>query len=315
MARARTILAVAASLAALLAPALAQEHAAAGAADEQVVVRRAVRQVRPRRSCSAASRSIARSARSVTASRWSRSATSADPGGPGFTAAQAAAIAAEYQVKDEPNEQGEVKDRPGRLADRFPPPFPNEQAARARYNAVPPDLSVIAKARGYERGFPWFVLDMFTQYQEQGVDYIAALLTGLRGRRRRASRCRPAASTTSISPAMPSAMPPPLTDERVEYTDGAPTTVEQYAKDISAFLMWAAEPHLEARKRIGLQVIIFLHRAVAACSTSPRRRCGTRWNCTRTSSRRVRRRNIRARELTTEREQTRCPLRGLRCAR
>ncbi len=53
-------------------------------------------------------------------------------------------------------------------------------------------------------------------------------------------------------------MPPPLTDNRVEYTDGAPTTVEQYAKDISAFLMWTAEPHLEARKRTGMQVFIFL---------------------------------------------------------
>ena len=104
--------------------------------------------------------------------------TLAEPGGPGFTTAQAAAIAAEYQVPAEPDDQGEVKPRPARLADYFPPPFPNEQAARARYNAVPPDLSVIAKARGYERGFPRWVGDMFTQYQEQGVDYITALLQG-----------------------------------------------------------------------------------------------------------------------------------------
>src|SRR5258708_5249174 len=85
--------------------------------------------------------------------------TLADPGGPGFTPAQATAIAAEYQVKGEPDDQGEVKDRPGRLADVFPTPFPNDQAARARYNAVPPDLSVMAKARGYERGFPRWVGD------------------------------------------------------------------------------------------------------------------------------------------------------------
>ena len=128
----------------------------------------------------------------------------AEPGGPGFTPAQVAAIAAEYKVKDEPNDQGEVKDRPGRPADRFPSPFPNEQAARARYNAVPPDMSVIAKARGYERGFPWFVFDMFTQYQEHGVDYIVALLTATRTSRRRASRSRPAPSTTSTFPATPS---------------------------------------------------------------------------------------------------------------
>src|SRR5207253_1222010 len=80
----------------------------------------------------------------------------AEPGGPELTTAQAAAIAAEYQVKGEPDDQGEVKNRPGRLADVFPAPFPNEQAARARFNAVPPDMSVIAKARGYERGFPWW---------------------------------------------------------------------------------------------------------------------------------------------------------------
>src|SRR5204862_7482873 len=74
--------------------------------------------------------------------------TLADTGGPAFTRAPATAIAAEYQVKGEPDEQGDVKDRPGRPADTFPPPFPNDQAARRRYNAVPPDLSVLAKARG-----------------------------------------------------------------------------------------------------------------------------------------------------------------------
>ena len=80
--------------------------------------------------------------------------TLADPGGPGFTTAQAAAIAAEYQVPGEPDDQGEIQAPPARLADYFPTPWPNEQAARARYNAVPPDLSVMAKARGFERGFP-----------------------------------------------------------------------------------------------------------------------------------------------------------------
>ena len=102
----------------------------------------------------------------------------ADPGGPGFTSAQAAAVAAEYQVPADPDDQGEVKDRAGRLADRFPPPFKNDNQARARYNAVPPDLSVIVKARGFDRGFPWFILDLFTAYQEQGADYMVALLTG-----------------------------------------------------------------------------------------------------------------------------------------
>ena len=184
--------------------------------------------------------------------------TLADPGGPGFTIAQATAIAAEYQVKGEPDDQGEVKDRPGRLADVFPTPFPNDQAARARYNAVPPDLSVIAKARGYERGFPRWVGDIFTQYQEQGVDYLTALLHGYRDSPPAGVTLPPGNFYNEYFPGHAIAMPPPLTDKRVDYTDGAPMTVEQYAKDISAFLMWTAEPHLEARKRLGMQVFIFL---------------------------------------------------------
>ncbi len=119
-------------------------------------------------------------------------------------------------------------------------------------------MSVIAKARGYDRGFPWWVLDMITQYQEHGADYIVALLTGYEDK-------APAGVTVPVGtfynkyfPGHTLAMPPPLSDKRVDYTDGAPMTADQYAKDITAFLVWAAEPHLEARKRIGLQVMIFL---------------------------------------------------------
>jgi cytochrome c1 len=183
----------------------------------------------------------------------------AEPGGPGFTTAQATAIAAEYQVPGEPNDQGEVKDRPGRPADLFPPPFKNDNEARARYNAVPPDLSVIAKARGYERGFPWWLWDMtFGMYQEHGVDYLTALLQGYEDKPPAGFTLPPATFYNKYFPGHALAMPPPLTDKRVEYTDGSPTTVAQYSKDVSAFLMWAAEPHLDARKRIGFQVIIFL---------------------------------------------------------
>jgi cytochrome c1 len=184
--------------------------------------------------------------------------TLADPGGPGFTTAQAAGIAAEYQVPNRPDDQGEVKPRPGRLADYFPAPFPNEQAARASYNAVPPDLSVIAKARGYERRFPYWVLDMLTQYQEHGVDYITALLQGYEDRPPAGATLPSGNFYNKYYPGHGMAMPPPLTDKQVDYTDGSPMTVEQYAKDISAFLMWTAEPHLKARKRLGLQVMIFL---------------------------------------------------------
>jgi ubiquinol-cytochrome c reductase cytochrome b/c1 subunit len=84
----------------------------------------------------------------------------ADPGGPGFTVAQATALASEIQVKDGPNDAGEMFERPGRIADKFPAPFPNENAARAANGgAAPPDLSLMAKARGYERGFPQFIFD------------------------------------------------------------------------------------------------------------------------------------------------------------
>ena len=104
-------------------------------------------------------------------------------GGPGFTVPQAQAIAAEYKVPDGPNDQGEMFERNGRLADRFPQPstWKNEQQARTLYNGtVPPDMSVLAKARSYERGFPWFLIDAlpFFQYQEHGVDYVTALLKG-----------------------------------------------------------------------------------------------------------------------------------------
>src|SRR5436189_3116478 len=103
----------------------------------------------------------------------------ADPGGPGYSPAQATAFASEYKIKDGPNDQGDMFERPGRAADYFPSPFPNEQAARASNGgALPPDLSLITKARSYKRGFPMFVIDFFTQYQEQGPDYVTALLQG-----------------------------------------------------------------------------------------------------------------------------------------
>ena len=188
----------------------------------------------------------------------------AEPGGPGFTPAQAAVIASEYQVPADPDDQGEVKDRPGRVADRFPPPFKNDNQARARYNAVPPDLSVIVKARSYERGFPWFILDLFTQYQEQGADYLVALLKGYTDA---PAGMKPPSAGLFYNKYFPGhflAMPTPLTEGRITtdgkpvYDDGTPATIDQMAHDVTAFLAWAAEPHLEARKRLGLQVMVFL---------------------------------------------------------
>ena len=184
--------------------------------------------------------------------------TLASPGGPDFTEAQAKAVAGEYRITDGPNDRGEMFERPGILSDYILSPDPNEQAARARMNgALPPDLSVIAKARSYEVGFPGFIFDAFKQYQEAGVDYVYGYLTGYEN--------PPAGVTLSdtqfwnkVYPGNRTAMQPPMQKDQIEYPDGTPQTVEQYAKDVAAFLMWAAEPHLEARKRIGFQVMIFL---------------------------------------------------------
>jgi len=176
----------------------------------------------------------------------------------GYSEAQVKAIAAEYKIQDGPNDQGDMFERNGRPADYFPTPWPNENAARARYNGVPPDMSVLAKARTYERGFPWFIFDMFIQFQEQGVDYIHALLVGYEEKAPAGVTLPQGTFYNKYFPGHAIAMPPPLTDKRVDYTDGSPTTVDQYAKDVAAFMMWAAEPHMEARKRIGFQVMIFL---------------------------------------------------------
>jgi ubiquinol-cytochrome c reductase cytochrome b/c1 subunit len=183
----------------------------------------------------------------------------AEDGGPGYTEDQAEAIAAEYKVQDGPNDSGDMFERPGRLSDTFPKPFPNEQAARAANGgAYPPDMSLLAKARTYERGFPWFVWDIFAQYQEQGPDYIHALLLGYEAPPEGAKPPKDGLHYNKYFPGHWIAMAPPIQDGQVEYGDGTPTTVDQYGKDISAFLMWAAEPHLVARKSLGLVVMIYL---------------------------------------------------------
>jgi ubiquinol-cytochrome c reductase cytochrome c1 subunit len=184
--------------------------------------------------------------------------TLGQPGALGFTEGQIKTIAGEYQITDGPNDSGEMFQRPGRPSDYFPPIYPNEQAARATHNgALPVDLSVIAKARTYEVGFPGFLIDIVRQYQENGVDYIHALLTGY-SEPPAGETLGPGQHWNKFFPGHKIAMTPPLDKDRVEYTDGTPQTVDQYARDVTAFLMWAAEPHLESRKRIGFQVMIFL---------------------------------------------------------
>jgi ubiquinol-cytochrome c reductase cytochrome b/c1 subunit len=182
----------------------------------------------------------------------------ADPGGPGFTEAQAAAVASGYQVTDGPNDQGQMFKRPGKIADYFPPPFANDQAARAALGGgLPPDMSTLAKARTYDEGFPRFLIDAFTMYQEQGPDYIHALLNGYTNAPA-GFVVPPATYYNEYFPGHAIKMPPPLRDGQVKYTDGTPETRDQYGRDVSAFLMWVAEPKLNERKRLGFQVLIYL---------------------------------------------------------
>jgi ubiquinol-cytochrome c reductase cytochrome b/c1 subunit len=183
----------------------------------------------------------------------------ADPGGPGYSEAQVAALASEYKIKDGPNDQGEMFERPGRPADYFPAPFPNEQAARAANGGgLPPDLSLITKARSYERGFPKFILDFFTTFQEQGPNYVDALLQGFEDKPPAGVTIPDGSYYNKYFPGHAIKMPKPLSDGQVTFDDGAPATLPQYAHDITTFLMWTAEPKMEARKQLGLQVFVIL---------------------------------------------------------
>jgi ubiquinol-cytochrome c reductase cytochrome c1 subunit len=159
----------------------------------------------------------------------------------GFSEAEVKAIAAGYQVPDGPNDQGEMFQRAGRPSDHFVSPFANDQAARAANGgALPPDLSLIIKARhGHE-------------------DYVYSILTGF-------GQTPPAdekiASGMNYNPYFAGhqiAMPPPLQENSVTYADGTPATVDQEAKDVAQFLAWASEPSLEARHQTGLKVVLFL---------------------------------------------------------
>lgn len=155
----------------------------------------------------------------------------------GYSEAQIKAISSEYSVEDGPNEEGEMFQRPALPSDRFASPFPNKQAAMyANNGAYPVDFSLIAKAR------------------HNGPDYIAALMTGYEDGHDVGDN----KYWNKYFPGHVLSMAPPLTDGQVSYPDGTEETVEQYGKDVAHFLMWAAEPNLESRKRTGLKVFLFL---------------------------------------------------------
>ncbi len=181
----------------------------------------------------------------------------AEPGGPEFTVAQAKAFAAEYEVQDGPNEEGEMFTRPARLSDAFPSPFPNEQAAKAANNgALPPDLSLIVKAReGWY--YPWYISPFIKLVKGNGgAEYVRALVSGYEepphGEEREGMYYNP------YFPGHWVAMPPPLSDDMVEFKDGTPATVKQMATDVAAFLAWVSMPKMEERKKIGLMTLLYL---------------------------------------------------------
>ncbi len=177
----------------------------------------------------------------------------------GYSEEQVKAFAAEYEVEDGPNGDGDMFTRKAVPSDHFPSPFPNVEAAAASNNgAAPPDFSLLAKARGVTRGFPTFIFDIFTQYQEGGPDYIYSLLTGYEEAPEGVSIGEGTYFNPHFAGAASLAMAPPIDDGMVTYDDGSPETLDQYAKDVAAFMMWAAEPHLEERKHTGFMVMVFL---------------------------------------------------------
>ena len=164
----------------------------------------------------------------------------AEEGGPEFSTEQAKAIAASFEVVDGPNADGEMFTRSAKLSDKFVMPYENEKAAQAANGgAYPPDMSVLVKARG------------------GGVDYIYSLLQGY----------EEAPSGVTLDEGVhynkfmygnKIKMAAPLSEGIIEYGDGTEATVEQMSKDVTTFLMWAAEPHLEARHQMGFKAIIYL---------------------------------------------------------
>lgn len=178
----------------------------------------------------------------------------------GYSEAQVKALASEYEVPAAPNIDGEVLDRTAVPSDYFPSPYANvEEAAAANNGAAPPDLSLIAKARAVERGFPTFIFDIFTQYAESGPDYVYSLLTGYEEEVKEGYEIGDGQHYNPYFIAGPAlAMAQPLYEDSVEYDDGTAATISQQSKDVTEFLMWAAEPKLEERKRVGFRVMMFL---------------------------------------------------------
>ena len=163
-----------------------------------------------------------------------------EKGGPEFSIEEAKAIAAQFEVEDGPNSDGEMFMRPARLSDKFAKPYPNVEASTAANGgAYPPDMSVLAKAR------------------PGGADYIYSLLLGYE-EAPAGFELDDGVYYNKYMPGNKIKMSAPLSDGLVEYSDGTQATTEQMTKDVTAFLVWASEPHLEAQHRMGFKAIIYL---------------------------------------------------------
>jgi ubiquinol-cytochrome c reductase cytochrome c1 subunit len=189
----------------------------------------------------------------------------AQPGGPNFDIEGVKALAAkDYKVDDEPNDDGKVKQRAAKLSDYFPPLFKNEKEARSIHNgALPPDLSLMARARGFEADHHWLphifamAKDVAVGYQEGGADYIYALLTGY-DKPPANFKVAEGMHYNKAFPGNQVAMAAPPLPVKYGPNAGAVGTVDQNARDLAAFLTWTAEPTMDQRKRVGWQVMLYL---------------------------------------------------------
>ena len=158
----------------------------------------------------------------------------------GLTDAEIKVLASQYQIKDGPNDEGEMFERPGRPSDYIPGPYLNDKQARAANNgSLPPDQSLIVKARLY------------------GADYIYAVLTGYK-KAPNGFNLNPGQYYNEYFPGNAISMTQPLSESLVTYNDGTKASVDQMAHDVTTFLAWASEPEMEDRKRLGIKVLMYL---------------------------------------------------------
>lgn len=158
----------------------------------------------------------------------------------GFSEAEVKSLAASYTIHDGPNDDGDMFDRPGRPSDKIPSSYPNDKAARAaNQGALPPDMSLLVKARADGANYIYSILNGYVTPPEgvavpEGAHYNAYFPGGI------------------------IKMAQPLQDDTVTYQDGTKASLDQEARDIVNFLQWASEPEMEERKRMGIKVMLFL---------------------------------------------------------